>query len=55
MITLYSGTPGSGKSLHQASDIWWCLKLNKPVVANYDINTELFKRKYPLYIYLMIN
>ena len=51
MITLYSGTPGSGKSLHQASDIWWCLKLNKPVVANYDINTEVFKKKVP-FIYL---
>lgn len=41
MIYLYSGTPGSGKSLHVASDIrdrliWQRL----PVIANFDINPE---------------
>lgn len=51
MIYLYSGTPGSGKSLHQASDIYWDLKFNKPVVANYQINTSIFKKKVP-FIYL---
>lgn len=51
MIYLYSGTPGSGKSLHQADDIMWDLRLNKPVVANYPINTDLFKKKVP-FIYL---
>ena len=51
MIYLYSGTPGSGKSLHQADDIFWDLNLNKPVVANYPINTNLFKKKVP-FIYL---
>ena len=46
MIYLYSGTPGSGKSLHQASDIYWDLKFNKPVVANYQINTSMLCKKY---------
>lgn len=51
MIFLYSGTPGSGKSLHQADRIYWRLRTNHPVVANYQINTSLFKKKVP-FIYL---
>lgn len=51
MIYLYSGTPGSGKSLHQASDLYWDLRFNKPVVANYQINTNVFHKKVP-FIYL---
>lgn len=39
MIYLYSGTPGSGKSLHTARDIRDALRLRKmPVIANFDIN-----------------
>lgn len=39
MIYLYSGTPGSGKSLHAAKDIGDALRLKrKPVIANFDIN-----------------
>lgn len=39
MIYLYSGTPGSGKSLHAARLIRDHLRLRKlPVVANFDIN-----------------
>lgn len=51
MIFLYSGTPGSGKSLHQADRIYWRLRTKKPVIANYQINTNLFKKKVP-FIYL---
>lgn len=40
MIYLYSGTPGSGKSLHQAENIYYRLRRNKPVIANYDINID---------------
>lgn len=47
MIFLYSGTPGSGKSLHQADRIYYHLKFNRPVIANYEINTSLFKKKVP--------
>lgn len=50
MIYLYSGTPGSGKSLHVARDIRDALRLKrKPVIANFDIDhstrnySKLFK------------
>lgn len=51
MIVLYSGTPGSGKSLHQADNIFWHLKMGRPVIANYEINKSMFKKKVP-FIYL---
>lgn len=47
MIYLYSGTPGSGKSLHVARDIRDRLGARKlPVIANFDINpkTKGFER-----------
>lgn len=38
MITLYSGTPGSGKSLHATRDIRDALKYKRQyVIANYDM------------------
>ena len=43
MIYLYSGTPGSGKSLHTARVIRNTLMFNKPVIANIPINTSLCK------------
>lgn len=45
MIYLYSGTPGSGKSLHQAMDIYWILHNGKPVLANFEINTDCIKTR----------
>ena len=39
MIHLYSGTPGSGKSLHTARDIRDIRKM--PVIANFDVNHSL--------------
>lgn len=45
MIYLYSGTPGSGKSLHTASVVYWSLKRGVPVIANFAINTEKIKGK----------
>lgn len=39
MIYLYTGTPGSGKSLHTARLIYDTLKFKRlPVIANFDIN-----------------
>lgn len=38
MINLYSGTPGSGKSLHQASDLYWWLHNGHPALCNFEIN-----------------
>lgn len=40
MISLYSGTPGSGKSLHAASVIYWALKRGRPVVCNFPISVS---------------
>lgn len=43
MIYLYSGTPGSGKSLHTARTIYYHLALGKPVICNFDIDRSKVK------------
>lgn len=45
MISLYSGTPGSGKSLHIAMRIYGRLRANKPCIANFKIFTENVRKK----------
>lgn len=45
MIYLYSGTPGSGKSLYSAYEICDRLKYKKRVIANFNINFAYFKKK----------
>lgn len=47
MISLYSGTPGSGKSLHTAEKIYYRIKAGKPVIANFPVkvNYKKFKAK----------
>lgn len=45
MIDLYSGTPGSGKSLHTASYVYWRLKTGNPVIANFEIATDKISKK----------
>lgn len=42
-ITLYSGTPGSGKSLHAAEIIYKRLRHNLPVIGNFEIRLDLIK------------
>ena len=55
MITLYSGTPGSGKSLHCAHDIREALNKprgeDRPVVANFDVNTLNVRRPNAFHYY----
>lgn len=53
MITLYSGTPGSGKSLHLAKDVsYWLTHCNVVIISNFEINREAIKgRKKGKYIY----
>lgn len=46
MIYLYSGTPGSGKSLHQASDIYYWLRNGKNCITNFPVNTDIIKSKH---------
>lgn len=43
MIELYTGTPGSGKSLHCAKEIYTRISRGKTVIANFDINLTIFK------------
>jgi len=52
MIELFSGTPGSGKSLDVARVIYRRLKVGKPVVANFRINTDLVKSKRKKFMYI---
>ena len=44
MVSLYSGTPGSGKSLHVAKDIRDRAMLGKPTIANFPVNLGKYKR-----------
>lgn len=43
---LYSGTPGSGKSLHAAKRIINTLRGGKTVIANFPINLDYFKNRH---------
>lgn len=47
-VVLYTGTPGSGKSLHAAHDIRYCLDKPRgemqPVIANFEVNTSGVRR-----------
>lgn len=47
MIYFYSGTPGSGKSLHATIDIYYRLTKHKypNVISNYTINLDSIKKK----------
>lgn len=54
MIYLYSGTPGSGKSLHVARDIYNRLNVNRKypsVIANFPINEKMIKKKKAKFLY----
>lgn len=54
VIYFYSGTPGSGKSLHVAKDIYYRLNYNKKypnVICNFMINEDMIKNKKARFIY----
>lgn len=46
MINYYSGTPGSGKSLHVAQVIEDYLRCGKNVIANFEFRDDLVKKKW---------
>ena len=50
MIYLFTGTPGSGKSLHMARIIRNRLQAGKPVIANFDCRLEMIRRKEPKFL-----
>lgn len=52
MIDLYSGTPGSGKSLRTVSKIYYALVFNRPVICNFQIDVAQIKHKRGEFVYL---
>lgn len=52
MIYLYSGTPGSGKSLHQAKDIYHWLRNGNCCICNFDIDVSKIPKCKGQFIYL---
>lgn len=45
-ITLYSGTPGSGKSYHAAADIWkWLRRSDRGLICNFPLNSNILKQR----------
>lgn len=53
MIELYSGTPGSGKSLHVAKIIWERLRMyNCVIIGNFYVNQNTVKKRKGTYIYV---
>lgn len=53
MIYLYSGTPGSGKSLNMARHIYWWVKSGQLAITNFPINKDCIpSKKYPLQYYV---
>lgn len=46
MVYTYTGTPGSGKSLHCASQILFYLKHGYRIICNFPINLKVIKKRY---------
>lgn len=43
VISFYSGTPGSGKSLHVAERLYWWIRSGKPCICNFNIDISRIK------------
>lgn len=43
MIRLFSGTPGSGKTLHAVHVVDWYNRHKKPVVLNFELNPDMIR------------
>lgn len=53
MIELYSGTPGSGKSLHVAKEIRTRLRMSKKVIiGNFYVNQKAIRKAKGIYLYV---
>lgn len=52
MIYLYSGTPGSGKSLHMAKDIYDWLRWGNVCICNFDVNVKNIPKAKGQFIFL---
>lgn len=56
-ISLYTGTPGSGKSFNTINQILWALRMKKNVIANFPLkfSTKELKRGYDKRFFYMPN
>ena len=45
MISIYTGTPGSGKSLHIAQRIYHGLRIGRLTICNFEINLEYVSKR----------
>ena len=53
MITLYSGTPGAGKSLHLASRLYhWMQYRASPIIGNFSCDFSSIKKPKGSYLYI---
>lgn len=53
MITLYSGTPGAGKSLHLATRLYhWMQFKDAPIIGNFATNFSSIKTRKGFYIFM---
>lgn len=52
MIWLYSGTPGSGKSLHAATDIYKRLRREGGLICNFPVNEEYVAKGKGRFLYV---
>lgn len=53
MIELYSGTPGSGKSLHTAKEIRTRLRMHKRIIiGNFYVNMNVVRHRKGTYLYV---
>lgn len=53
MITLYSGTPGAGKSLHLASRLYhWMQHRKSPIIGNFSCTFERIKNPKGSFLYI---
>ena len=53
MITLYSGTPGAGKSLHLASRLYNRIEhVRSPIIGNFQANFESIRKPKGAYLYM---
>lgn len=43
MIYMFTGTPGSGKSYHQAESVYYAVNSGHHVIANFDVNRDMLK------------
>lgn len=51
-IYLYTGTPGSGKSLHMAAEIYWHVRMKRRCICNFEIDKNIFKDGGKAFVYV---